>query len=145
MMTDEAMLNGATPMFIRRVRVDGASLVCRVENTMWPVCAALIAMSAVSRSRISPTMMMSGSWRRNDFSATGKVRPALSLTLTWFTPGRLISAGSSAVEMLMPGLLMTFRQVYSDTVLPEPVGPVTSTMPYGRWMASSSSSFWSGS
>jgi hypothetical protein len=35
--------------------------VCRVENTMWPVCAALMAISAVSRSRISPTMMMSGS------------------------------------------------------------------------------------
>jgi hypothetical protein len=29
-----------------------------------------------------------------------KVRPALGLTLTWLTPGRLISAGSSAVEML---------------------------------------------
>jgi hypothetical protein len=127
--TEEAMLKPATPMFIRRVRVEGASLVCSVENTMCPVCAALIAMSAVSRSRISPTMMMSGSWRRKDFSATGKVRPARSLTLTWFTPGRLISAGSSAVEMLMPGLFRTFRQLYSETVLPEPVGPVTSTMP----------------
>ena len=105
------MLNGATPMFISRVSVVGASLVCRVDSTMWPVWAALIAMSAVSRSRISPTMMMSGSWRRNDFSAAAKVRPALSLTLTWLTPGRLISAGSSAVEMLMPGLLRMFRQV----------------------------------
>ena len=74
-------------------------------------------------------MMMSGSWRRNDFSAAAKVRPALSLTLTWLTPGRLISAGSSTVEMLTPGWLRMFRQVYSDTVLPLPVGPVTSTMP----------------
>ena len=110
-MTDEAMLNGATPMFISRVSVVGASLVCSVDITMWPVCAALMEMSAVSRSRISPTMMMSGSWRRNDLSAAAKVRPALSLTLTWLMPGRLISAGSSAVAMFTPGWLRMFRQV----------------------------------
>ena len=40
--TREAMLNGATPMFSRRVSVVGASLVCSVESTRWPVCAALI-------------------------------------------------------------------------------------------------------
>ncbi|MNL72719.1 hypothetical protein D3C87_1980750 [compost metagenome] len=74
-------------------------------------------------------MMMSGSWRRNDLSATAKVSPALSLTFTWFTPGRLISEGSSAVAMFTPGLFSRFRQVYSDTVLPEPVGPVTRIMP----------------
>ncbi len=34
MITDEAMLNGATPMFIIRVSVVGASLVCSVESTM---------------------------------------------------------------------------------------------------------------
>ena len=56
-------------------------------------------------------MMMSGSWRRNDFSATAKVSPALSLTLTWLTPGRLISAGSSTVEMFTPGWFRMFRQV----------------------------------
>jgi hypothetical protein len=44
-------------------------------------------------------------------------------------PGRLISAGSSTVEMLTPGWFRMFRQVYSDTVLPEPVGPVTRIMP----------------
>ena len=32
-------------MFIKRVSVAGASLVCRVENTICPVCAALIAIS----------------------------------------------------------------------------------------------------
>jgi hypothetical protein len=58
-----------------------------------------------------------------------KVSPAFSLTLTWLTPGMLISEGSSAVAMLTPGLFSRFRQVYSDTVLPEPVGPVTRTMP----------------
>ena len=44
-----------------RVTADGASLVCSVENTRWPVRAAWIATSAVSRSRISPMSMMSGS------------------------------------------------------------------------------------
>ena len=34
MITDEAMLNGATPMFIIRVSVVGASFVCSVDNTM---------------------------------------------------------------------------------------------------------------
>ena len=33
--------------------------------------------------------------------------------------------------MFTPGLFSMFRQVYSDTVLPEPVGPVTRIMPYG--------------
>ena len=127
--TLEAMLKGATPMLSKRVSVVGASLVCSVDITMWPVCAALIAMSAVSRSRISPTMMMSGSCRRNDFSAAEKVSPARSFTFTWLTPGRLISAGSSTVAMFTPGWFRMFRQVYSDTVLPLPVGPVTKIMP----------------
>ena len=105
------MLNGATPMFASRVSVVGASLVCSVESTRWPVCAALIAMSAVSRSRISPTITMSGSWRRNERSAAAKVSPALSLTFTWLTPGSWISAGSSAVLMLMPGWFRMLRQV----------------------------------
>ncbi len=99
------------PMLRIRVKVAGASFVCNVDSTMWPVWAALIAMSAVSRSRISPTMITSGSCRRNDLSAAAKVRPALSFTLTWLTPGRLISDGSSAVEMLTPGLFSRFRQV----------------------------------
>ena len=90
-------------------------------------------------------MMMSGSWRRKDLSAAAKVSPAFSLTFTWLMPGRLISAGSSAVEMLMPGLFSMLRQVYSDTVLPEPVGPVTRIIPYGRPIACTRASFWSGS
>ena len=60
-LTDVAMLKEATPMLRRRVNVSGAELVCKVERTIWPVCAALIAISAVSRSRISPTMTISGS------------------------------------------------------------------------------------
>jgi hypothetical protein len=60
-LTEAVTRKGSTPMFRRRVMVLGASLVCSVESTMWPVRAALMAISAVSKSRISPTMMMSGS------------------------------------------------------------------------------------
>src|SRR5437773_2403868 len=62
-------------MSTMRVRVCGASFVCRVDSTRWPVCAALMAISAVSRSRISPTMMTSGSWRRKERMAEAKVNP----------------------------------------------------------------------
>ncbi|MNT89057.1 hypothetical protein D3C72_2297190 [compost metagenome] len=60
-------------------------------------------------------------------------------------PGSWISTGSSAVEILMSPWFSRFRKVYSDTVLPLPVGPVTSTMPYGRLITSSSSAFCCGS
>ena len=59
--TADATRKGSMPMLSRRLMVDGASLVCRVESTMWPVRAAFTEISAVSKSRISPTMMMSGS------------------------------------------------------------------------------------
>ena len=36
------------PMFTRREIVEGASFVCSVESTRWPVRAALTAISAVS-------------------------------------------------------------------------------------------------
>ena len=64
--------NGSTPMSRRRVIVLGASLVCSVLNTMWPVSDACTAISAVSRSRISPTRILSGSCRRMDRRARGE-------------------------------------------------------------------------
>ncbi len=47
-----------------RLTVPWALLVCSVPKTMWPVSAALIAASIVSKSRISPTRITSGSCRR---------------------------------------------------------------------------------
>ena len=47
---------------------------------MCPVSADWMQMRAVSRSRISPTMMMSGSWRTIERSALAKVRPMAGLT-----------------------------------------------------------------
>jgi predicted phage gp36 major capsid-like protein len=73
-------------------------LVWTVENTRWPVSAARIAISAVSRSRISPTIITSGSWRRNERKPDAKVRPFLTLTCTWLMPASEYSTGSSIVR-----------------------------------------------
>src|SRR6266581_4577009 len=124
-----ATLNGSIPMSTIRVTVDGASLVCSVERTRWPVSAALMAIDPVSRSRISPTMMMFGSWRRNALSAAANVIPTSFRTSTWLIPIRLYSTGSSAVRMFTSMVLIRDSAEYSVVVLPEPVGPVTSTIP----------------
>ncbi len=60
-LTDVARLNAGMPILRSRVSVSAAEFVCSVDNTMWPVCDALTAISAVSRSRISPTITTSGS------------------------------------------------------------------------------------
>ena len=62
--TVAVMRNGSTPMSRSRVIELGASLVCSVLNTRCPVSDACTAIWAVSRSRISPTRMLSGSCRR---------------------------------------------------------------------------------
>ena len=56
------------------------SFVCRVEKTRCPVRAACTAFSAVSSSRISPTMMMSGSCRRIVRNAAPNVMPIFACT-----------------------------------------------------------------
>src|SRR5665647_3502526 len=58
---------GKTSMM--RSTVCAASCVCRVAKTRWPVSAAVRATEIVSRSRISPTRMMSGSCRSTCLSA----------------------------------------------------------------------------
>ena len=40
-LTDEVIINGSTPILIMRSTVEGASLVCKVLRTKWPVNAAL--------------------------------------------------------------------------------------------------------
>ena len=66
---------------------------------MWPVSAASIAIRAVSASRISPTMITSGSARRIERSPVAKVSPALRLTFIWLMPAIRYSTGSSIVMM----------------------------------------------
>ena len=78
----DADRNGSMPISVRRVMAEGASLVCSVERTRWPVSAASIAIVPVSLSRISPIMTLSGSCRRIDRSAEANVSPAFSWTWT---------------------------------------------------------------
>ena len=63
----------------------------------------------------------------------------------------LVDAGQAdfdrvfAVEMLVSSLFRMLRPVYSETVLPLPVGPVTRIMPCGFARYFRYSSFWNGS
>ena len=70
-----------------------ALFVCSVDSTRCPVSDASIAVSSVSPSRISPTMITSGSWRSTARSPFANVNPALSLVCPWFTPGSAYSTG----------------------------------------------------
>jgi len=88
-------------------------------------------MDTVSLSRISPTMMTSGSARRKARMMVGKSSPAFLLICTWRKPFWVISTGSSAVQIFVPGVLMNLSMECSVVVLPEPVGPHTKNNPYG--------------
>ena len=68
------------PISISRAAAIGASFVCRVLSTRWPVSADSIAIWAVSWSRISPTMITSGSARTIERSPAAKLRPAFGFT-----------------------------------------------------------------
>ena len=86
-------------------------------------------METVSLSRISPTMMMSGSARRKARMAMAKVRPALGFICTWRKPFWVISTGSSAVQILVSGVFRCLSTECRVVVLPEPVGPQTKNRP----------------
>ena len=69
--------------------------------------AASTAIFAVSPSRISPTMITSGSARSIARSPLAKVRPAFRFTCSWLTPAIWYSTGSSIVMMLRSGSLIS--------------------------------------
>ena len=91
---------GCTPISDRRATAPQAVLVWIVEKSRCPVSDDRTAISAVAPSRISPSMMMSGSCRRKVRSAAVNVRPISSLSCTWLTPSSVYSIGSSIVRML---------------------------------------------
>ena len=95
------------PMSRRRVTAPTAVLVCSVASTRCPVRLACTEIWAVSRSRISPIMTMSGSWRRIARRPREKLRSTFGLTWVWPTPSRKYSIGSSTVMMLR---LRSFRR-----------------------------------
>ena len=111
--------------------VVAAELVCTVDSTRCPVSAACTAICTVSPSRISPTMITSGSCRRMERSRVAKVSPTCGLTWIWLMPRSWYSIGSSTVTTLRETAFSPVSPVYSVVVLPLPVGPVTSTMPLG--------------
>ena len=57
------------------------------------------------------------------------------LTSTWSRPSTRYSTGSSIVVSWRSGVFSSCRQVNSVVVLPEPVGPTTTTAPKGREIA----------
>ena len=63
--------NGNAPTI--RSTVFDASMVCSVESTRCPVSAASMAISMVSRSRISPTRITFGACRNAERSASAKL------------------------------------------------------------------------
>ena len=65
---------------------------------------ARTAISAVSRSRISPTMMTSGSCRSTVARALAKVTPVSARTSVWAAKPRSYSTGSSTVAKLAAAL-----------------------------------------
>ena len=125
---------GKTSMM--RLIVCAAELVCSVANVRWPVSATRSAHSIVSRSRISPISTMSGSCRSTERSAAGKERVSVPIS-RWLTRQRLwecrYSIGSSIVTMCDCRSRLILSIIAASVVLlPEPVGPVTSTRPRGR-------------
>ncbi len=93
--------------------------------------AAWMAVSAVSRSRISPTMTTSGSWRRMERRPLAKVYSLEWFIWLWLRPSTLYSIGSSRVMILVPATFSLERIAYSVVVFPDPVGPVVMIMPCG--------------
>ena len=127
-------------MSISRAGAIGASFVCSVESTRCPVSADSIAVWAVSRSRISPTISTSGSLRSIERRPRTNVTPAAGFTCTCLTPSSSYSTGSSIVISVLSGVLISLRAAYRVVVLPAPVGPVTSTAPRSCLIECSSSS-----
>ena len=135
-----AMMFGFTPRSIRRGTVPAASFVCKVEKTRCPVRAACMAVSAVCKSRISPTRIMSGSWRRMDRSPEAKSYPFWGSACVWVIPGMWYSIGSSIVTIFISDERIFLTKAYRVVVLPDPVGPVVRIMPFGFLSSFASSS-----
>ena len=93
-------------------------------------------MSAVSRSRISPTITTSGSCRNIARKPAANVMPTFAFTCVWPMPSTAYSTGSSTVRILREPSFKRFSPAYSVVVLPDPVGPVTRIMPLGSANAS---------
>ncbi len=100
---------GSTPMLRKRPSTSSTLLAWTVVNTRCPVSAELMAICAVSGSRISPTMILSGSCRRIDRRPRAKVSPFFSLMGICVMPFSWYSTGSSIVMILSSTDLISDR------------------------------------
>src|SRR5712692_7496599 len=130
--TDDAIKKPSMPMSVNRSNAPTASVAWSEDSTRWPVSADWTAISAVSRSRISPTRMMSGSWRRMARRPLAKLMSASLLIWLWLMLSNMYSTGSSIVMMLRTCWSSSWIEAYSVVVLPLPVGPDTIIIPYGE-------------
>ncbi len=115
----------------------GALVVCRVPNTRWPVDAASTAREMVSRSRNSPTRMMSGSSRSAPRSAELE-RFGMHADFAVADDAALALVNEFnrifyRYDMVLRVRLASSMMAASVVDLPEPVGPVTRTSPRGSW------------
>ena len=90
-----------------------------------------IAISKVSLSRISHTMIISGSCLNADLSHERNVNQISDLTCAWFSQSILFSTGSSNVVIFTSGLLISARAEYSVVVFHDHVGHVFRIIQFG--------------
>ena len=109
---------------------------CSVLSTRWPVSAAVIVELVVSRSRISPTIMTSGSCRNTCLSPDANSRqsePISRCSIILISFLNTYSTGSSNVIMrFLYFVFINFSIAARVVLLPEPVCPVTNTNPFGK-------------
>ena len=113
--------------------VRATSGVCSVDISMWPVSAALSAMSIVSSSRTSPTRIASGDWRSAARSAIAKSaqsmptsRWEMRLVPSWW----MNSIGSSIVTTCARRTWLRWPIIAARVLdLPLPAAPQINTIP----------------
>ena len=84
------------------------------------------------RSRISPDHNNIGILAHQGANTRGKIKVDSRLDLALVKASTTISMGSSIVLTFTVSVARLFKVEYRVVVLPEPVGPVTSTMPWAR-------------
>ena len=111
-----------------------------VPNTRWPVSAACMAALNVSRSRISPTRMMSGSCRTACFSAVSQSitsMPDLALVDdALVVRERELDRVFDGDDVQRSLLLMYWSIEAIVVLLPDPVTPARMIIPWSYWVIS---------
>jgi len=120
-------------MFIKRVMVSGARCVQSGEHQGVPSNAALMAISAVSKSRISPPQNDVGILPQKARSAAAKFNTDLFLHLHLVDSGQLELDGSSAVMMLVSGVFSA-RWLSTGLVSPIPLTVTSTCRRVSEWL-----------